>query len=77
MMVTLHYCSSDFRMRSIVLRTVVFTETHTGVNTAKELKEILKQFGLDDKMVIYITDHGSNVVKACKVAGSERFSWFA
>ena len=41
MTVTLHFCSSDFHMQSMVLRTVVFTETrHTEVNIAKELKEI-------------------------------------
>jgi hypothetical protein len=43
-------------------------ETHTGVNITKELKEVLKQLGLDDKTVIYIIDHGFNVVKACTVA---------
>ena len=41
MTVTLHFCSSDFCVQSMVLRTVVFTETrHTEVNIAKELKEI-------------------------------------
>ena len=60
-------------MQSMFLRTVIFTEIHTGVNIANELTEILKRFGLNDKTVTYITDQGSNVVKACKVAGSERF----
>lgn len=73
MAVTLHFCLPDFRMQSMVLRTVVFTQTHTGENIAKELKEILKQFGLDNRNVIYITDQGSNIVKACRVVGSERF----
>ena len=73
MTVTLHFCMPDFRMQSMVLRTVVFTEAHTGDNLAKELKKILTQFGLDDKTVVYITDQGSNVVKACRVIGSERF----
>lgn len=73
MTVTLHFCSSDFCMQSIVLRTLVFTEAHTGDNIAKELKKILTQFGLEDKTVVYITDQGSNVVKACRVTGSERF----
>jgi hypothetical protein len=61
----------------MVLRTLVFAERHTGDNIAKELKEIRAQFSLDEKTVIYITDQGSNVVKACKIAGSERFGCVA
>lgn len=73
MTVTLHFCLPDFCMKSMVLRTLVFTEAHTGVNIAKELKKILTHLGLGNKIVIYITDQGSNVVKACRIAGSERF----
>ena len=64
MAVTLHFCLPNFRMQSMVLRTVVFTQTHTCENIAEESKEILKQYGLDNKYVIYITDQGSNIVKA-------------
>jgi len=77
MTVTLHFCSSDLCMQSMVLRTVVFTERHTGDNIAKQLKNIRTQFGLDSKTVIYITDQRSNVLTACKIAGSERFGCVA
>lgn len=73
MTVTLHFCLPDFSMLSMVLRTEVFTESHTGENIKKALKKILRQFGLETKTVVYITDQGANVVKACKIIGSERF----
>jgi len=64
-------------MQSMVLRTLLFAERHTEDNIAKELKNIRAQFGLDSKTVIYITDQGSNMVKSCKIAGSERFGCVA
>jgi hypothetical protein len=73
MTVTVHFCLSNFRMQSMVLCTSVFTAAHTGDNIAAQLKKILIQFGLEDKTLIYITDQGSNIVKACRIAGWERF----
>ena len=77
MAVTVHFCSSDFRMHSVVLRTAVFSEAHTGYNIQAELENTCDQFGLQDKKLVYITDQGSNVVKACKLMGVERYGCVA
>ena len=34
--------------------------------------EIMRLFGLESKLVVYITDQGANVVKACKIAVVDR-----
>jgi len=62
MSVTMHFCSPEFHFHSIVLRTALFTEAHTGMNIQIELQQICEQFGLNDKNVVYITDQGSNIV---------------
>jgi len=77
MAVTVYFCSSDFRMHSVVLRTAVFSEAHTGYNIQAELENTCDQFGLQDKKFVYITDQGSNVVKACKLMGVERYGCVA
>ena len=73
MTVTLHFCSPEYTLHSMVLRTVVFTESHTGEHLKQALQKVLLEFGLETKTVVYITDQGSNIVKACRLIGSERF----
>lgn len=77
MTVTVHFCLPDFTMQSMVLRTVVFPESHTGVNICQELSKVMASFGLVEKKVVYITDQGSNIIKACRLAGCERFGCVA
>jgi hypothetical protein len=64
-------------MHNIVLRTVVFPESHTGENIKAAMDETVRLFGLQDKRIIYVTDQGSNVVKACKLADVERYGCVA
>jgi hypothetical protein len=35
------------------------------------------EFGLESKKIIYVTDNGSNIVKACSLAGVERMGCIA
>lgn len=73
MTVTLHFCLKDYRLQSLVLSTSVFAKAHTGENIAEELKKVLTHFCLEDKHVIYVTDQGSNIVKACRISAWERY----
>jgi hypothetical protein len=73
----MHFSTADFCMHNIVLRTVVFPESHTGENIKAAMDETVRLFGLQDKRIIYVTDQGSNVVKACKLADVERYGCVA
>jgi len=77
MSVTLHFCSPEFQLHSLVLRTAVFSKAHTGVNIQAELEHVCEQFGLHDKKFVYVTDQGSNIVKACRLLGVERYGCMA
>ena len=74
---TLHFCTSDFVLHDLVLRTVVFPEAHTAENIKQAISKTIEMFDLNDKIVIFITDQGSNVVKACKLAKMERYGCVA
>ena len=56
---------------------MVFIDSHTGEHIKKALQTVLKEFGLEAKTVVFITDQGSNIVKACRLIGSERYGCIA
>lgn len=74
---TLHFCNAEYELKSVVLKTVLFTGSHTGENIKKEMIDTTTEFGLESKKIIYVTDNGSNIVKACTLAGLERIGCIA
>ena len=69
---TLHFCADDFILHDLTLRTSLFQSTHTGEHIKQDMEEIMRLFGLESKLVVFITDQGANVVKACKIAAVDR-----
>lgn len=67
---TAHYFDRNFTMKRKVLFTSLFkAKSKTGVNIKKELTKKFKSIGLDAKLlrkVTFVTDQGSNIVKALK-----------
>jgi hypothetical protein len=41
-----------------------FEHTHTGQRIAQKIAEVLKEFGIRDKVVNFVTDNAANMVKA-------------
>jgi hypothetical protein len=74
---TLHFCNGDFELKSVMLKTVLFEGSHNGDNIKKEMEKTATEFDLDSKTIIYVTDNGSNIVKACKLAGVQRLGCVA
>jgi len=74
---TLHFISPDFTLHSLTLKTSVFQTDHTGENIKADMLTTHSEFNLDDKKIVYVTDQGANIVKACKLALVERFGCIA
>lgn len=74
---TLHFCNKEYELQSLTLKTVLFEGAHTGENIKREMEATAKEFGLDSKKTIYVTDNGSNIVKACNLAKVERLGCIA
>jgi len=74
---TLHFCDANFHQQSVMLKTTMFPGRHTGENIKQEMTKTVAEFGLDSKQIIYVTDNGANIVKACKLAGVERLGCVA
>lgn len=51
-------------MRSILLSCDVFDESHTSVNLADRLKQIVDEWELNGKVILTVFDNASNIKKA-------------
>lgn len=76
---TIHYISPDsFTLRCHLLETCEFSETHTGVHIAEELKSIIDSWKLPSPgLVAATTDNGSNVVLAMECLEYTRVPCFS
>jgi hypothetical protein len=74
---TLHFCNDDYELKSLTLKTALFEGAHTGENIKQEMEETAEEFGIQSKKIIYVTDNGSNIVKACRLAKVERMGCIA
>ena len=63
--VTAHFVSSNWELRTYLLQTMNFPESHTAENIGDKLKDILSNFGIGfEKIVAVVHDQGSNM-QAC------------
>ena len=69
---TLHFCDSNYELQDLTLKTELFDLSHSGENIRQAMDAMAEKFNLLQKKLIYITDNGSNIVKACKLAKVER-----
>ena len=75
---TIHFVDREFELQHYLLETREFPESHTALNIADELTEILKDWGLNEDTISAITtDNGKNVVAAIKHLGWEHLPCFS
>ena len=63
--VTVHYITKDFELNHSLLETKEFPDSHTSVNVAEELKNILEE----SKVACITTDNGRNITAAVRDLG--------
>ena len=73
-----HYLASDFSLKSNLLETREFPDSHIAVNIVQEIEEILQQWSLSmDGLTAITTDNGSNIVLAADLVGCTRVPCFS
>ena len=75
--VTAHFIDSNWSMKSYVLTTKVLNTKHTSENIVVELRKIVNSWGLGGKCPFFVTDEGSNMIKAAKILKWNHFKCFA
>lgn len=61
--VTVHYISDKMKTVSRVLSTWCIEVSHTAENLAKELRDLVSEWKLTDKISAVVTDNANNIVK--------------
>ncbi|KZS16447.1 Uncharacterized protein APZ42_017821 [Daphnia magna] len=73
MTVTVYYLSDKLKMVSRVLNTIMIEESHTAMNSAKELRKIMTEWNLMNKISGIVTDNAANIVKAVSDINNWRY----
>ncbi|KAG5872625.1 hypothetical protein JTB14_003713 [Gonioctena quinquepunctata] len=62
--VTAHFLSDDFVMKHKVLGCESFGEIHTGENLGDAINKFIDEWGLEDTILMVVSDNASNIKKA-------------
>ena len=75
--VTCHYFTSQWELRSVVLKTVHVTTRHTSENLAKILSGITNKWKITNKVACVVTDNAGNMTGAIRLNHWKQLSYFA
>lgn len=64
-------CFSDFELKTLTLKTELMEGKKTGEKIKEAIDETKKEFALCDKKLFLVTDAGSNVKRAVRLANTE------
>lgn len=71
LILTSTYCFSDFELKTLTLKTELMEGKKTGEKIKEAIDETKKEFALCDKKLFLVTDAGSNVKRAVRLANTE------
>lgn len=66
MATTIHFLNEKFEAKSILLECSSLAVSHTSANLAAELKRIVIEWGLEEKIFLAISDNAANIQKAIR-----------
>ncbi len=75
--ITAHYISGNGKLKSALLETFEFNESHTAENIATHLKTVASNWEIDSKVVCVVTNNASNMVSAISKTGWRHLPCFA
>lgn len=74
---TYHYIDDEWNLKSTVLKTSLMEQTHTAQNICDDFQRVLKEFKLQNKKIVLVTDSAPNMVMACRLSGHHRYPCIA
>ena len=64
--VTAHYVTADFHLGSCLLECLRYTERHTADNLCREMRRVIGEWELEEKLVAIVTDNAANITAAVR-----------
>jgi len=77
MAITIHFIDLNFVLRSVLLSCHPYSESHTSENLSKEIKNVLKVWGVDKKIVFAVSDNAYNIKNALSTLQLKNLGCFA
>lgn len=56
---TIHYVNSDWKLCNFLLDIIPFNISHSGINIASEIMQVLQEFNISNKVIALTTDNAS------------------
>lgn len=75
--VTGHYIDSNYKLQSVLLECKVLESRHTALNLAEELKNVVQEWNILDKILLTVSDNGANIKNAVAHLGWKHFGCYA
>ena len=71
---TAHFISNDtFELKSFLLEVKFMPKKHTSENLFNEIRDMINEWGIDNKHIIFVSDNASDIKKAlCEIG---EFEW--
>lgn len=66
MATTVHFLDDNFKLISLLLECSSLSVHHTAKNLANELKKVLTEYGVHDKILMVVSDNAANIKAAVK-----------
>ena len=77
LIITCHFVTSTWELKSLVLETFGFKKDHTTENIPALFQKIAEEWGISRKFVAMVTDNAANVVAAVRHTGWTHIPCFA
>lgn len=74
---TFHYIDNEWNLKSTVLKTCLMESAHTAKNICDDFNRILREFQLENKKIVCVTDNAANMISACRMIGKHRLPCIA
>lgn len=69
---TLHYIDENWSLVSRVLKTSLMEASHSAQNICTDFEIVVKDYQMETKNIVCITDSAANMVAACRLIGNHR-----
>lgn len=78
MAITAHFILPDtMSMQSILLECFSYTERHTSENLCTQVKRVVSEWSIDDKIIMVVSDNAPNIVRAIQMGKWKKFGCLA
>jgi hypothetical protein len=73
----LHYCTENFKLAVLTLKTTLFLHPHTAIRIRDDIEATIAEFGLKEKRLTAVTDSGANILAGLRLAKIPRIACVA